>query len=325
MKQHPTQLTILLGGLAIFALILSGCQSPAINEQAPDEAPLVTVSILPQAYFVERIAGESLRINVMVGPGDEPHTYEPTPEQMRLLSDSQIFFSMGVEYETNWIPRFLEANPNLTIVDSGSGIERIALADHHHHPNEEDHGHTDEAAGHHDEEDHQHADEEAGENLDPHVWLAPQNGRIIAANILEALVTLAPEHEDAFQENYNDLIADIEALETNIETSLAGISQRAFMVFHPAWGYFADQFGLEQVPVQVGGQDPSPRELTALIETAREENIRVIFIQPSFNAASAEAIAEEINAAVAVADPLATDWLKNLEAAADAFAAALSN
>lgn len=301
--------------LAVLSLgsALAGCQSPTQND-SPDGPPLVTVSILPQAFFVERIAGESLRVNVMVGPGDEPHTYEPTPEQMRLLSDSQVFFSIGVEYEENWIPRFVDANPTLTIVDSASGIERLPMTDHPH--DEEAHGHeADREDLHHDEE---------GENLDPHVWLSPENGKIIAANVLESLIGLAPENESDFQENYNELIAEIDALDAAIEATLSGLPKRTFMVFHPAWGYFAKQYDLEQIPVQVGGQDPSPSELTELVDLAREEEIRVIFIQPSFNSASVEAIAEEIDAQIAVVDPLARNWLDNLRAAAEAFAAALS-
>ena len=125
------------------------------------------------------------------------------------------------------------------------------------------------------------------------------------------------------QSNYEALIAEIEALDAQIEALLAGVTGRAFMVFHPAWGYFADQYGLEQVPVQVGGQEPSASDMAELIAIAREENIRVIFIQPTFSTANAQAIAQEINAEIAIADPLARDWLENLERVADAFAAAL--
>lgn len=302
------------------ALLLSACQSTQSNENSSDGAPLVSVSILPQAYFVERIAGENVRINVLVGPGDEPHTYEPTPEQMRLLNDSQVFFSIGVEYEQNWVPRFQDINPDLKIIDSANGIDRIAMGEHHHHEHEVEgeHHHDEEAEG----EDHHEG--EGGNNLDPHVWLSPENGKIIAANILESLITLAPEKESVFQDNYTRLIDDIEALETSIETALSGLTQRTFMVFHPAWGYFAHQYDLEQIAVQVGGQDPSPSELAQLIDKAREENIRVIFIQPSFDSASVEALSEEINAEIVMVDPLARDWLANLDAVANAFAAALS-
>jgi zinc transport system substrate-binding protein len=310
------------------ALSLSACQT-ASQSQSAVEAPLVTVSILPQAFFVERIAGEDLQVNVMVGPGDEPHTYEPTPEQMRMLSKSQVFFSIGVEYEENWITRFQDANPDLVIVDSASGITRISMETHQHNHGDENHQDQDEDDDHdHDsdaEEHHEGSHEHEGEKLDPHVWLSPENGKIIAANVLNTLISIAPEKEADYQKNYKDLIVEIDALDATIESTLSDLPQRTFMVFHPAWGYFANQYDLEQIPVQVGGQEPSPSELIALVDLARAEEISVIFIQPSFDSTSVETIAEEINAEIAVVDPLARNWLENLNTVAEAFGAALGN
>lgn len=295
--------------LAVLAMLLAACQ-PGPTNRAMDEATLlVTVSILPQAYFVERIAGEAVSVNVMVGPGEDPHTYEPKPEQMRALTNSQLFFTIGTEYEAAWLPRLREVNPALTFIDSAAGIQRIPLTDPHHHDDDD-----------HPEDEAEHANENG---LDPHVWLAPENGKVIARNILTALTAHAPEHSEAFQANFAALTADINALDARIESLLKGFEGQGFMVFHPAWGYFADQYNLEQIPVEVGGQEPSASDMAALIATAREENIRVIFIQPAFSTANAQAIAQEINAEIAVVDPLARDWLENLETAAAAFASAL--
>ncbi len=289
-------------------LLTAACQ-PSVSqaEQNAYSPLLVTVSILPQAYFVERIGGDAVEVNIMVGPGEEAHTYEPNPEQMKALSEANVFFSIGVEYEDNWLSRFEDINPNLLIVDAAEGIQRIPTTEAHAHGEEE--------------EDHDEASPE--ENLDPHVWLAPKNGKIIAQNILNALTELAPDRADTFTSNYTSLIDDIDALDANIQTTLSGLEQRKFMVFHPAWGYFADQYNLEQISVQVGGQDPSPRELADLVDLAKEEKISAIFIQPNFSTADAEAIADEIGAAIAVVDPLARDWLANLDSAAQAFANAL--
>ncbi len=286
------------------ALLFSACQ-PSQQSTVDDDTLQVTVSILPQAFFVERIGGELVTVNVMVGPGEEAHTYEPTPGQMKALAASHIFFSIGVEYEQTWIPRFADINPALLFVDSAAGIERIPMADDH----AQDENETNALA-------HE-------EGLDPHVWLSPDNGKVIAENILLALIAASPDNEEEFQANYEDLIAAIENLDQRIETVLSGVEQRTFMVFHPAWGYFAEQYNLEQLPVQVGGQDPSVSEMAALVEIALEEDIQVIFIQPTFNASDAQAIAAEIGAEVAVVDPLARDWLANLETVAEAFAAAL--
>ncbi len=292
--------------LAVVILISAACQPTAQDQDQNEDTMQVTVSILPQAYFVKRIAGNAVKVNVMVKPGEEAHTYEPKPEQMKFLNESQIFFSIGVEYEASWIPRFEDINPNMEILNSAAGIQRIEVTESH-TPEEEP-----------DQDDDNHQD-----GLDPHVWLAPHNGKIIAGNILEALIQWLPTQTETFQNNYDALIADIDELDAQIEAALTGFEQRKFMVFHPAWGYFADQYNLEQIPVQVGGQDPSPRELAELVKIAEQENIQVIFVQPTFSAANAEAIAQEINAEVAVVDPLARDWLANLKKVADAFATAL--
>jgi len=293
----------------LLPMLLAACQ-PSNQDLFSDEATLqVTVSILPQAYFVERIAEDLITVNVMVGPGEEAHTYEPKPEQMKSLTQSQILFTIGLEYENVWVPRFQDINPGLEIIDSSKGIQRIPLSTDHTH---DDNGDP------HDEEDF-----EGG--LDPHVWLSPDNGRIIAENMFLALRELAPQHAEIFQQNYDILVNEIDDLDARIETALGDLEGRKFMVFHPAWGYFARQYNLEEIPVQVGGQDPSASELAALIKIAEEENIKVIFVQPTFSTANAESIAKEINARVAVIDPLAKDWLSNLETAVEAFASALKD
>lgn len=303
LHRKPKLIPILL---LFLTSILYGCQAQSQETTSHEMTVQVTVSILPQAYFIERISGGRVAVNVMVGPGEEAHTYEPKPEQMRALAESQDFFTIGLEYEAVWVPRFLDINPNLTFIDISKGIERIPLSSDH---------------DHHDEENHDDKDEEG---LDPHVWLSPENGRIIAKNTLDALSDLMPDAANTFQENFDALIADIDSVDTRINDSLKDLEQREFMVFHPAWGYFAEHYNLEQLPVQIGGQDPSASELASLIEIAQKEKIKVIFIQPSFNTASAEAIAQEIGAEVAVVDPLAQDWLSNLESAAEAFASALN-
>ncbi len=298
MRNHKKDQRALSLILLIIPVLFSACK-PSIQENTSQ----VTVSILPQAYFIERISGGAISVNVMVGPGEEAHTYEPTPEQMKSLAQSVFFFTIGVEYEEVWVPRFEEINPDLEIINSANGIQHIPLST-----------------------DHDHHDEDDGEqHLDPHVWLSPENGRIIAENILLALSSLMPDSAELFQDNYDNLIADIEVLDTHIKETLDGLDRQKFMVFHPAWGYFAEQYNLEQIPVQVGGQDPSASEMASLIHIAQDEGIKVVFVQPTFNTASAEAIAQEINGEVAIVNPLAEDWLSNLEIAAEAFASALKD
>lgn len=304
MNQHKNaRFIFLLTGLL---LMLTACQPARTSNK--DEVLQVTVSILPQAYFVERIGGEIFAVNVMVGPGEEAHTYEPRPEQMKALTDSQVFFTIGVEYEENWIPRFQEINPSMHVVDSAEGITRIQGSDDHSFEADNEGSHQDEG---------QYA------GFDPHVWLAPENGKTIAGNILNALIELVPDRAKTFQANFTNLIVDIDTLNARLESTLANLENQRFMVFHPAWAYFANQYNLEQIAFQIGGQDPSAREMAELVKIAQDSNIRVIFIQPTFSTSDAQAIAAEINAEIALADPLARNWLENLESVAEAFASAM--
>ena len=316
MKQNkpPRKIHILAIFLLMLMLVLGACQ-PALTTNAVDDSRLiVTVSILPQAYFVERIGGDTVSINVMVGPGEEPHTYEPKPDQMRALSYSQLFFTIGTEYEEAWLTRFRDINPALIFIDSADGIRRLPLSDPHQHNDQA------EAIEDHSDESEPLSPEHG---LDPHIWLAPANGKVIATNILNALKKEVPSHANTFQANYDALLADIDVLDQKIQNILNDVEQRSFMVFHPAWGYFAAQYDLKQIPIQIGGLEPSANEMTKIITIARSENIRVIFTQPTFSTANAEAIAQELNAEIAVVDPLAQNWLENLETVAGAFAAAL--
>lgn len=301
---------LVVGVLAItIGLAVSACL-PA-SHTADVDTLYVTVSILPQEYFVERVGGERVKVNVMVEPGSSPATYEPKPEQLRALSDAVAYFSIGVPFEDAWLDRIAAANPDMVVVDTAAGIERMALRTHHHHDDDADHNDHD--------EDHGHVEGAP----DPHIWVSPRLVKVQAKNIYAGLVQLDPENEAEYRANLDAFLDDISALEADIEATLTGLQADKFMVFHPAWGYFAADFGLEQIPIEVGGQEPSARELAALIEKAREENIKVIFAQPEFRTSDAETIAEEIDGEVLLISPLAPDWLNNLRQIAQTFAEVL--
>jgi len=298
-KHKIIGLTVLL-----IAVLLAGCGQPAPSD-ATDEKLHVTVSIVPQQYFVERIGGDHVAVNVMVEPGASPHSYEPKPEQMRALSSAAAYFSIGVDFEKAWLDKIAAANPEMQMVDTIAAIERLPMDAHSH------------------DEDADDAHAEAEGNLDPHVWTSPELVKIQAQTIYETLATLDPEHQADYRTNLDAFLADINALETDIRSALSGLEHTQFMVFHPAWGYFAHDFGLEQLPIEIGGQEPSAQELAQLIEEAKTEEIRVIFAQPEFSTKAAETIAREIDGEVLLISPLAHDWLGNLQQVADTFARVL--
>jgi len=265
----------------------------------------VTVSIPPQRYFVQRIGGDEVAVSVMVGPGASPATYEPKPRQMAALARSRIYFTIGVPFEKTWLPRIRAANPEIKIVRTEAGIEKIPLATHR------SHGQEPEAS---DRPDEGHG------VLDPHVWLSPPLVALQARRILTALSEADPAHADIFRANYRKFINDIVDLDTELLGLFAGRPGKGrFLVFHPAWGYFARAYSLTQVPIEVEGKSPKAAQVKDLIAQAKESGIRVIFVQPQFSAKEAEVIAQAISGRVVPLDPLAEDWLKNLRRVAAEF------
>ncbi len=300
--------------LVVVAILLSACAQPAAPASQNADRIIVSVSVLPQKYFVERIGAEFVDVNVMVGPGDSPHSYEPKPSQMTALSDSVLYFSVGVEFEDAWMDRITSANPEMKVIDLTQGMTRIPSMDEHDHQEDADQQETD---------DHSADEANHDEEVDPHIWTSPANGAVIAETITEALITADPDHADTYQANLQRLLADISTLQEDIHTALEDLDTRKFMVFHPAWGYFAREFNLEQIPIEVDGSEPSARELADLITEAKAEGIQVVFAQPEFSTRSAEYIAQEIDGKVILISPLAENWLENLRHVAETISEAL--
>jgi zinc transport system substrate-binding protein len=266
---------------------LTSCAPPTASvPDTPEAVVHVWVSIVPQKYFVERIGGERVWVEVMVPSGSSPATYEPKPSQIENLAHAQLYVRIRVPFEEAWMGRIEAANQGMLIVDQSMGIERI------------------------------------GES-DPHVWLSPRLAKIQARNIYHGLLEVDPDGESFYRANLDVFLADLEELDARIAETLSGLQVREFMVFHPAWSYFARDYDLTMIPVQIEGSDPSAAEMAELVETALSRNIRVIFAQPEFSTRSADTIAEEIGGRVLLISPLAPDWLENLERVADTFAEVL--
>jgi zinc transport system substrate-binding protein len=257
----------------------------------------VFVSIAPQAYLVERIGGEHVRVEVLVREGQSPHTYQATPRQMVRLGEADLYFSIGVDFERALLPRVTRTFPDLRVIDSRAGIPLRRLEVNHVCTHEDGHHHHEHAAG--------------GE--DPHVWMSPRLAKTIAKNISTALEAADPEHADAYRAGLAALHADLDRTRREIAEVLAPVKGERVYVFHPAFGYFLDEFGLRQVAVEIEGKQPSARQLVRLIEQARQDKVHVIFVQPQFSPKSAEAIAEAIGGAVVPIDPLARAYLKNIQ------------
>nr|WP_321401304.1 zinc ABC transporter substrate-binding protein [uncultured Desulfobacter sp.] len=301
--------------LRIFFIVIS--MVAVVCGQALAQKPVsVFVSIVPQQYFVQQIGKDKVDVSVMVQPGASPATYEPKPLQMAKLSNARLYFSIGVPFETFWLDKIASANPDMTIVHTDQGIEKLPMAVHHH---EDEH-----PADHHDEtdmseDDHDHEDDHGHGGLDPHIWLSPKMVKIQVGHILDALSAEDPENKDFYTENFNAFIEKIDALDQDLARMLKNRAGMQFMVFHPSWGYFARDYKLKMIPIEIEGKDPKPAKLQALIAHARNEGIKVIFVQPQFSTKSAQLVAGEIHGQVIPADPLALDWLDNMKKVAEQF------
>ncbi|TGC10919.1 metal ABC transporter solute-binding protein, Zn/Mn family [Methanolobus halotolerans] len=295
---------------------VSGCvDGPDVSASSADK-PVVVVSILPEAEFVEQIAGDQAKVIVMVPSGADPHSYEVTPGQLRELSDADMYVKVGsgLSFENVWMDRLIAVNPDMHIVDASNGIQLRTMESHSHEEAEEEH--EDESEGEHVEGDHT---EEASGSRDPHIWTSPKNAQMMVENIYEGMVEIDPENGDMYAQNRDAYIAELEAADADVRKALEGKEGSSFLVYHPSWGYFADDYGLEQISVEVEGKEPSVQDMRNLIDIAREEDIKVIFVQSGFSTSSAQTIADAIDGEVVEVDPLAKDYIDNLAKVTAAF------
>lgn len=281
--------------LLLVVLGIAGCTD--LPRDQGKAAPLeVAVTLLPQAEMVSAVGGERVCVTVVVPPGTDPHTFEPAASQMVKLSQAEIYFRLGpglLPFEDTLVDRILEMNPEIVVVDSSEGISLLS------------------------------GDEE-GERYDPHIWLSLSNAGVIVGNIRKGFVLADPSFAEYYagrEQQYKERIGEADA---SIRASLAGTEGAAFLVTHPAWGYFAQEHELVQIAVEAEGKEPSAREISTLISRAREEGIHVIFVEPQFSTRESEVIAREINGSVVFIDPLSPDYLTNLQRVASAIAVGAS-
>jgi zinc transport system substrate-binding protein len=281
----------------VFALIHGLAASGWATERVP-----VFVSIAPQGYFVQQIGKDLVDVQVLVEPGADPHTYEPKPQQMVALSKAVLYFAIGIEFETAKLAKITAVNPRMHVVHTDHGIMKLAMAAHVRHN----------AKDQREEDPHQG-------RLDPHIWLSPPLVMLQARSILTALQAVDPAHRLTYEANYRAFILDLVDLDAQLRAIFDGLRGSPFMVFHPSWGTFAHTYGLNQVPIEIEGKSPKPAQLKELIERARSNRIKIIFVQPQFSAKSAEQLSKAIGGRVAVVDPLAQDWANNMRQVAEEF------
>jgi len=255
------------------------------RQRTDTEERIITVSIAPFKYFVEEIAGDDFKVNVMVPAGANPHIYEPFPEQINKLRRSVAYISNGyLGFEMTWLDRFYETNKTMKRLSLSDKINLLV-------------------SGHHHEGDHV-------EGADPHYWVSPKCALIMATSVKEFLCEINPSQKQKYEVNYDSLISKIQEVDKKALELFSGVKNRSFMIFHPNLGYLARDYGLEEIPVEYEGKEPPPSRLKELIDRAREDGLKTIFVQREYDTKNAKAIANEIGAEVKIIDPLSEDWQK---------------
>ncbi|BAW31147.1 MAG TPA: zinc ABC transporter substrate-binding protein [Methanothermobacter sp.] len=247
------------------------------GETGPEEKIIVAASIMPQKEFIEAVGGDKVKVIVMVPPGADPHTYEPQPSQLRELSKAKIYFQVGsgIEFEKTWMEKLKELNPEMKIINCSEGIKLI--------------------------------------KEDPHVWTSPQNAIIMVENIYKALIKEDPANREYYTKNKDQYISRLKELDKKFNQTLTEKQNKKILVYHPAWTYLFKDYKIEQITIEQEGKEPSPQKLAKIIQEAKKANIKIIIISPQSNKQSAQAIADEIGAKIVTIDPLAENYIKNME------------
>lgn len=274
---------------------------------------MISVTIEPQRYFAERIAGEHFAIHCVVPAGQSPETYDPTPQQMVQIGQSEAYLRIGsIGFELAWMKAISENNPNLQIFDLSQGMPLLQGEEEAEEEHEHDHAH--EAAAEAEHHHHHHG------GVDPHIWSSIQGARIVAQNTLTALQTLDPTNAETYNANYQQVVALIDSMEAIINTLLKPLAHRSFIIYHPALTYLAAEYELEQLCIEMEGKEPSPAQLKTLVETAQAHHTKVVFVQQEFDQKNAELIAKETGCQLTPINPLAYDWSREMIRIAKALA-----
>ncbi|KIO44931.1 metal ABC transporter solute-binding protein, Zn/Mn family [Sanguibacteroides justesenii] len=270
----------------IWGIVLLLCIVACGTKQ--DKSKNISVSILPQKYFVERIAGDFVRVNVMIPPGANPAISDLTSEQLKMLNNSSLYFAVGyLPFELTHIYSLLKNRRDIQLIKHTDAIEL---------PEKEFPA-------------HKHGDVES---LDPHIWMSPTYAKQMARTIRDVLSDKFPEKKNLFSENCDRFMQEIDSVDREARRIILSKRHKLFLIYHPALTYFARDYGMEQIAIEDEGKEPNPVHVRAIIDRSREKGVRVVFIQSQFDEANARAIATEIGGEVIAIDPLSPDWKEEM-------------
>jgi zinc transport system substrate-binding protein len=290
-----------LGVILCLTILATGRPVPALAAPAAVAAPVrAFVTIQPHAFFVERIGGDRVQVEVLVGPGQCAETFEATPKQLARMAGAQLYFAVGMPMEETLVPRLLGNFPGLAVIDTQEGITLRDLGDH-----------GTPGAGTADADGHAPGGH-AHEGADPHTWLDPMLAKVTARNIERGLAQADPADSALFRANLRSLESDLDRVDAEVRALLAPARGREMLVYHPYYGYFARTYGLRQTAIEVDGARPGSKYLADIIDRAQQDSVHAVFVQEGVALDAAQTVAKEIGGRVIVLDPLSRDYLANL-------------
>ncbi len=290
MKHEKIVYAVLSLTLALSLLLLSGCDNQRTSK-AGNKKTVVAVTVLPQKALVEAVCGDLAEVVTIVPPGNSPGNYEPTPQEMENFSRASVYFTIGVPTEkANILPKA----EDMKIVDLPAWVAK------------------------------EYSDREFSPGKrDPHIWLSPKRAKVMVEVIADTMAALDTGNAQTYQDNAEAFLKELDRVDAEITETFAAIQNKTFIVFHPAYGYFADDYGLEMYPLEENGKEATPQHLQDMIDLAKAENIKVIFSQAEIDSKQPDAFAEEIGGEKVMLDPLSGDYIANLEHMAKAISGAV--
>lgn len=256
--------------VALFILVAAACSLP------DKSARKLTVSIEPQRYLLESIAGDRWQVRTLLNKGSDPENFDPTVMQLRDVASSSAYFSVGtMEFEKAVADRLASGNSALKIVDTSKGIGRLQGTHTHEHPDDGAHIH---------------------DASDPHIWSSLPNALKMASNMLDALIELDPDGEAYYRANYDSLASHLTALHDSITAQVAASPRRSFLIWHPSLSYFARDYGLEQIALGATNRELTPVALKQNIDRARQSDSIVMFIQADYDYNRSAEVARQADA-----------------------------
>jgi zinc transport system substrate-binding protein len=320
MQRSITMVRIVYALMSVLLGLGSTC-----NTVAAADPIKVVVMIQPQRYFVEQIGGNHVDVTVLVPPGADPHTFEPKPQTLVQVSRAHVYIAMGIPEEEAWLPRLKAIRTDIPVVYQDQGIAKMPMETraeiHGDHPPQPVQAGNDPHLHGNDHGDHRHQ----VDGLDPHIWLSPKLARLQAATIGRALCTVDSVNCADYQTRLDSFRQRIDDLDQRLTQAFAQLDKhRSFLVVHPSWGYFARDYRLKQIPLEIEGKEPTAADLVKLIQRTAVEGIGVILVEPQFSQRFAYLIAQESGVRMMIADPLALDWESSLWEVGQQLATSLS-